>query len=82
MTHINRRNGPFSLSGPYDLLNRIDQKRGDISRSKFILRIVEKDLSLNSTKPGTLYKSKKMPADDPAGCNHTSDILLKGRDSN
>lgn len=80
MINLKRKNGPFSISMPYDLLDHIDKKRGDISRSKFLLRIVEKDLSMNSWEAGTSYEGKNMPADDMVGYNHRSDISLKRGD--
>jgi hypothetical protein len=80
LTHTKRRNGPFSVSLPYDLLDHIDQKRGDISRSKFILRMIEKDPSMNYSGP--LQERKKIPAVSSAGCNYSSNILLKRGNSN
>lgn len=33
---------PFGISLPKKLLDSIDQERGDVSRSRFILRLLEK----------------------------------------
>jgi hypothetical protein len=39
---------PTGLSLPIPLMDRIEKDRGDIARSKFLLRIIEKHYSGNS----------------------------------
>lgn len=36
-----RKNIPFGISPPKELKKSIDKERGDISRSKYILRLIE-----------------------------------------
>lgn len=42
MSAVNNPNKPTSVSIPKDLKLELDRKRGDISRSRFLLRILEK----------------------------------------
>ena len=42
MTEIINRNKRTSVSIPRDLILEIDRERGDVSRSRFFLRILEK----------------------------------------
>ena len=39
-----KNNAPFGFSLPKDLIELIDRERGDISRSKYVLRLIEKSL--------------------------------------
>jgi hypothetical protein len=39
-------NIPIAISWPKDLISKIDTQRGDVSRSKYLLRIVEKNLDV------------------------------------
>jgi hypothetical protein len=41
------------ISLPRDILDKIDSDRGDISRSRFLLRIIERVYSTNHTKKNT-----------------------------
>jgi metal-responsive CopG/Arc/MetJ family transcriptional regulator len=43
-------NKTISLSIPKSIIEEIDTSRGDISRSKFILRLMESKFQDNSTK--------------------------------
>jgi hypothetical protein len=45
-----KRNIPAGFSLPSDLLQRIDTERGDIPRSRFLLRILEKAYPTTETK--------------------------------
>ena len=45
------------LSLPKDILSKIDNERGDISRSKYILRILER-MYLNTNTQGHAIKEK------------------------
>ncbi len=42
MSVVNNPNKPTSVSIPKDLKLELDRKRGDVSRSRFLLRILEK----------------------------------------
>jgi hypothetical protein len=42
MTVVNNLNGRTSVSIPRDLILEIDRERGDVSRSRYLLRILEK----------------------------------------
>jgi metal-responsive CopG/Arc/MetJ family transcriptional regulator len=42
MSVINSPNGRTSVSIPRELILEIDRKRGDVSRSRFFLRMIEK----------------------------------------
>jgi hypothetical protein len=41
MAKASRKNIPFGISLPKEYVNQIDLRRGDIPRSKFILRLLE-----------------------------------------
>jgi hypothetical protein len=48
MVEITKRKIPCGLSFSPDFIREIDSKRGDISRSRFVLRLIEK--SMNETE--------------------------------
>lgn len=43
-------NKTVSLSIPKPILKEIDQSRGDVNRSKFILRLIESKIQNSTTK--------------------------------
>lgn len=43
-----RKNASAGISLPYELMMRIDEERGDVSRSKYILRIIQKNYGDNT----------------------------------
>jgi hypothetical protein len=45
-----KRYKPTGLSIPIELMQKIDMERGDVSRSRYILRILEKVYRIRSTK--------------------------------
>ncbi|MGI8831165.1 MAG: hypothetical protein ACR2IS_00850 [Nitrososphaeraceae archaeon] len=45
-----QKNKPTGFSLPSDLIQRIDAERGDIPRSRFLLRILEKAYPNTETK--------------------------------
>lgn len=38
---MERNNIPFSITLPKELLSRIDKERGDVTRSRYLLRIIQ-----------------------------------------
>ncbi|HEX6671459.1 MAG TPA: hypothetical protein VF084_04450 [Nitrososphaeraceae archaeon] len=52
MTKPSRKNIPFGISLPEQLVNQIDLLRGDIPRSKYILRLLEMNQKENVAKGG------------------------------
>jgi metal-responsive CopG/Arc/MetJ family transcriptional regulator len=47
-----QRNVPIGISLPEDVVSTIDTKRGDVSRSKYLLRILQK--TYDSTRPNNM----------------------------
>jgi hypothetical protein len=54
-------NIPIAISWPKDLISKIDSQRGDISRSKYLFRIVEK--SFETTNKDEIKGHKKQVMD-------------------
>lgn len=52
----------ISLTIPSELLKKIDIDRGDIPRSRFIIRLLESDLKVS--KNGDLKKEKMVSVDN------------------
>jgi metal-responsive CopG/Arc/MetJ family transcriptional regulator len=54
----------FGVSMPLQLVKRLDDARGDIPRSKFLLRLVERELKEQEEKlqKGTQVGSHRCPA--------------------
>lgn len=57
------RHVPFGLSLPIDFLEAIDRERGDISRSKYVLRLLEKNCQKQVTQKNMDLNEKKIPVD-------------------
>ena len=55
-------NVPIAISWPKDMISKIDSQRGDIPRSKYLLRMVEKTLETinNNESKGHTNKSKDL----------------------
>jgi metal-responsive CopG/Arc/MetJ family transcriptional regulator len=47
---------PVGISIPRDILSKIDQERGDISRSRFVLRILQRTYVDTHTKANKIKK--------------------------
>lgn len=62
-TVITRKNVPFGLSLPKELMKSIDEKRGDISRSKFVSRLLERNFSKQVTKKNVFHNKKRISVD-------------------
>jgi len=43
---------PIGISLPIDLVKKIDKERHDVSRSRYILRLIEKNVSGNNVVGG------------------------------
>ncbi len=50
---LQNKNRPFGISLPKDLLELIDKKRGDVNRSRYITRILEKNTVNKGNKRDT-----------------------------
>ena len=48
MIEDSRRNIPVGISLPAEMIERIDKERGDITRSRYVLRMIERSLSVKS----------------------------------
>ena len=55
-------NNPISISWPKAMISKIDSQRGDIPRSKYLLRMVEKTFETigNNESKGHTKKSKDL----------------------
>ena len=42
ITNISVQSKPVSLTIPKQMLEKIDESRGDVSRSRYVLRLIEK----------------------------------------
>jgi metal-responsive CopG/Arc/MetJ family transcriptional regulator len=51
----------IGISFPKEIVSKIDTERGDISRSRYLLRIVEKKLERSETEEKKYSKSKNSP---------------------
>jgi hypothetical protein len=47
---MQKQKTPVGISFPTDILRKIDEERGDISRSKYLLRIIERSCVENDEK--------------------------------
>jgi hypothetical protein len=45
--HKNMHSIPIGISLPIELVKKIDKERHDVSRSRYILRLIEKNVSNN-----------------------------------
>jgi metal-responsive CopG/Arc/MetJ family transcriptional regulator len=45
--HKKMKSIPIGISLPIELVKKIDQERHDVSRSRYILRLIEKNVSNN-----------------------------------
>ncbi|CAN5147328.1 hypothetical protein BH18THE2_BH18THE2_35790 [soil metagenome] len=53
-----QRKIPVGISFPKDIVSKIDNERGDIPRSRYLLRIVEKKLRRSETEE-RIYSERK-----------------------
>lgn len=80
MNLINNMNGRTSISIPRELKLEIDRERGDVSRSRFLLRILEKSrvgyLDTRCTHTDETKKSPKNSVEDALGIWHSTESLI------
>lgn len=81
MSVVNNPNRRTSVSIPRDLMLDLDRKRGDISRSRFLLRILEKSHignlhTIENTRIDETKKSSKDSVENRTGilCSTESSI--------
>ena len=53
-------NIPIAISWPKDFVSKIDSQRGDVPRSKYLLRIVEKNLEIIDKDESKAHKKETM----------------------
>lgn len=63
MLTSSRKNIPWGLSLPKELIYLIDEERGDVSRSKYILRLLENNFQKYSTQKKLDLTKKYVPVD-------------------
>ena len=68
---INKRNLSVGISLPEELIDLIDEDRGDISRSRYLLRTIEKTFSKNTI---TNSRKNSLPVEE----SDTTRIASKG----
>ena len=64
-TALMRHSIPIGISLPKEMMSRIDTERGDISRSRFLLRLIEYTYAIESwqkVSPRVLPKSERSEA--------------------
>lgn len=52
-----KKNSPMGLSIPNELIQRIDSERGDVSRSRFLLRLIQRAYLLQEKENGGSFRS-------------------------
>jgi len=60
---ITRKNVPFGLSLSKELMRSIDEERGDISRSKFVSRLLENNFEKLATIKDEPFHKNSVPVD-------------------
>jgi hypothetical protein len=81
---INDKSIPFGISLPKSLLNLIDRERGDVTRSRFILRLVEKRVypekdshSSSESKKNKIEKIGKYKLESTIGNDYPTNNTVK-----